>query len=87
MSVPPVLTFIGTVVIGFRAPLMQKEVVPEPSLTVPAKTLFERQREREQTGEGQRERETQNPNQAPGSKLSAQGPMRGLNPRNRKMMT
>ena len=31
-------------------------------------------------GEGQRERETQNPKQAPGSKLSAQSPMRGLNP-------
>ena len=30
-------------------------------------------------GEGQREGETQNPKQAPGSELSAQGPMRGLN--------
>ena len=31
-------------------------------------------------GEGQRERETKNPKQAPGSELSAQNPMRGLNP-------
>ena len=30
-------------------------------------------------GQGQREKETQNPKQAPGSELSAQSPMRGLN--------
>ena len=43
--------------------------------------LRERERERERGGEGQRARETQNPKQAPGSELSAQGPMQGLNPR------
>ena len=32
-------------------------------------------------GEGQRERETQNPKQTPGSKLSTQSLMHGLNPR------
>ena len=44
--------------------------------------IFEREteRDREQAGEGQRERETQNPKQAPGSELSAQSPMQGLNP-------
>ena len=43
--------------------------------------LFLRQRETEhEWGEGQRERETQNRKQAPGSKPSAQSPMRGLNP-------
>ena len=31
-------------------------------------------------GEGQREWETQNPKQAPGSELSAQSPLWGLNP-------
>ena len=31
-------------------------------------------------GLGQRESVTQNPKQAPGSELSAQSPMRGLNP-------
>ena len=31
-------------------------------------------------GGAERERETQNPKQAPGSKLSAQSPMRGSNP-------
>ena len=42
--------------------------------------LFLRQRETEhERGEGQRERETQNPKQAPGSELSAQSPMWGLN--------
>ena len=44
----------------------------------------ERERERESerpAGEGQRERETENLKQAPGSELSAQSPMRGLNPR------
>ena len=37
-------------------------------------------RDRAQVGEGQREKETQNPKQALGSELSAQSPMRGLNP-------
>ena len=36
--------------------------------------------ERVQAGEGQRERETQNQKQAPGSELSAQSPVWGLNP-------
>ena len=35
--------------------------------------------DREWAGEGQRERETQNLKQAPGLKLSAQSPVRGLN--------
>ena len=46
--------------------------------------IFERKRERERVRageEGQRERETQNPKQAPGSELSAQSSMWGLNPR------
>ena len=43
--------------------------------------LFERERETENVGEGPRQRETQPPNQAPGSELSAQNPMRGLKPR------
>ena len=38
-----------------------------------------RQRDKAWAGEGQRERETRNPKQAPGSELSAQRPMRGLN--------
>ena len=44
--------------------------------------LFLRKRGRKtvQAGEEQRERETQNPQQAPGSELSAQNPMQGLNP-------
>ena len=42
--------------------------------------IFETETEHEQE-EGQRDRETQNPKQAPGSELSAQSPMRGLNPR------
>ena len=37
------------------------------------------ERDRAQVGEGQREKETQNPNQAPGSELSAQSLMRGSN--------
>ena len=43
--------------------------------------LRERESERDRTQEekGQRERETQNLKQAPGSQLSAQSPMRGLN--------
>ena len=41
--------------------------------------LFLRERDRAQEGEGQRERETQNLKQAPGSELSAQSPMQGLN--------
>ena len=36
--------------------------------------------EGQRDGEEQRERETQNPKQVPGSELSAQNPMRGLNP-------
>ena len=43
--------------------------------------LFLRERERASTGEGQREKETQNLKQTPGSELSAQSPMLGLNPR------
>ena len=39
-----------------------------------------RESARAQEGEEQRERETQNPNQAPGSELSAQSPMRGSDP-------
>ena len=42
--------------------------------------IFEEDRNREQAGKGQRERETQNREQAPGSELSAQSPMQGLNP-------
>ena len=42
--------------------------------------IFERERDRVRAGEEQREREVQNPEQAPGSKLSAQSPMWGLNP-------
>ena len=45
---------------------------------------MERERERARASaraeEGQRERETQNLKQVPGSKLSAQSPMQGLNP-------
>ena len=41
--------------------------------------FWEREREQAWAGEGQREKETQNPKQAPGSELSAQSPMRGLN--------
>ena len=40
--------------------------------------IFERERDRARVEEGQRERETQNPKQAPGSELSAQGLMGGL---------
>ena len=47
--------------------------------------IFEREREKErdrvQAGEAQRERETENLKQAPGSELSAQSPMWGLNSR------
>ena len=45
----------------------------------------ERERDRARAGEEQRERETQNPKQAPGSKLSAQSPMPGLNSRTKKI--
>ena len=38
-----------------------------------------RERDRESEGDGQRERETQNSKQAPGSELSAQRLMWGLN--------
>ena len=41
--------------------------------------LRDTERERVQEGVGQREREVQNPKQAPGSELSAQSPMQGLN--------
>ena len=43
--------------------------------------IFEREREAElEQGRGrERERETQNLKQSPGSELSAQSPMRGLN--------
>ena len=41
--------------------------------------IFENERDRVQAGEGQREREAQNPNQAPGSELSAQSPTQDLN--------
>ena len=37
--------------------------------------------------ERERERETQNPKQAPGSELSAQSPMVGLEPTNREITT
>ena len=40
---------------------------------------FLKDRDRAQAGVGQREMETQNPNQAPGSELSAQSPARGSN--------
>ena len=43
--------------------------------------LLLRDRDRAWAGEGQRERETQNVKQAPGSELSAQSPMWGLNSR------
>ena len=42
--------------------------------------IFERERGTVQVGEGHRERETKNLKQIPGSELSAQSPMRGLNP-------
>ena len=44
-------------------------------------------RDRVQVGKGQREGETQNPKQAPGSELSAQGPDEGLKLTNREIMT
>ena len=40
--------------------------------------IFDRQRDRAQVERG-RERRRQNPKQAPGSELSAQSPMQGLN--------
>ena len=44
--------------------------------------IFERQRETEHEQErADTERETQNPKQAPGSELSAQSPIQGLNSR------
>ena len=43
--------------------------------------IFERERETEyEWGGAERESETQNPEQAPGSELSAQRPTRGSNP-------
>ena len=44
------------------------------------KCLFIFERETEHEWESVRERETQNPKQAPGSELSTQSPMWGLNP-------
>ena len=41
---------------------------------------FERERENTSRGGAEKERETQNLKQAPGSKMSAQSPMWGLNP-------
>ena len=41
--------------------------------------IFERERQSMSGGGAERERETENPKQAPGSELSAQNPMRGLN--------
>ena len=41
--------------------------------------MFSFERERERAGEGQGERETQNLKQIPGSKLSSQSPIQGLN--------
>ena len=51
--------------------------------------MREREREREsaQVGDRQRQKETQNLKQAPGSKLSAQSPMQGLEPTNPEIMT
>ena len=46
-----------------------------------------RERKKERAGEGQRDRETQNLKQAPGSELSAQSPMAGLELTNREIMT
>ena len=44
--------------------------------------IFERDKKRERVSRGraERERETQNLKQAPGSKVAAQSPVRGLNP-------
>ena len=58
----------------------KSQIVTCTSLLVLFIYLFLREAERESThahkyGEGQRERETQNPEQAPGSELSAQNPM------------
>ena len=46
-----------------------------------------RERENEQAGEGQRERKTQNLKSAPGSELSAQSLMAGLELKNLEIMT
>ena len=48
-------------------------------------SIFETEGDRAQVGEGQRERETQNPEQAPGSELSAPSLMAGLEPTNHEM--
>ena len=42
------------------------------------------EREKRSTSRGEAERETQNLQQAPGSELSAQSPMQGLNPWNER---
>ena len=49
--------------------------------------LFLRERRTVRVAEGQREKETQNPKQAPGFKLSAQSPTRGLELTKREIMT
>ena len=49
--------------------------------------IFEREGDRVWAGEGQRETEIQNLNQAPGSKLSAQSPMWGLELKTCEIMT
>ena len=41
--------------------------------------VFDRERDRTSVGQGQRQRDTQNLKQAPGTELSAQSPMWGLN--------
>ena len=49
--------------------------------------IFESERDRVWAGEGQREKETENPKQAPGSELSAQSRMWGLELTNCEMVT
>ena len=49
--------------------------------------LFLRERQSASGGGGQRERETQNVKQVPGSELSAQSLMAGVEPTNREIMT
>ena len=43
------------------------------------RSSWQTERDRALEGEGQRERETQNLKESPGSKLSVQSPMQGLN--------
>ena len=49
--------------------------------------IFERERERARVEEGQRERETQNLKQTPGSEMSAQSLMAGLELTDCEIMT